>query len=108
MDLTTQTSGERENQKMRIEKPPVLRLEERMFHRRWKPIPWLVLMCCLAQWADAQANPPIRQPLTVSAKFRYFMDSSGAPAVLSGSQTWNTLQDWGDGGTAADLDLTRS
>jgi hypothetical protein len=28
-----------------------------------KPIPWLVLMCCLARWCDAQANPPIRQPL---------------------------------------------
>lgn len=77
-----------------------------MPHRRWKPIPWLVLMCCLARWCDAQANPPVRQPLSASENFRYFKDSTGAPLLLTGSQTWNTLQDWGtDGSAAADLDF---
>jgi hypothetical protein len=68
------------------------RLEGRTSHRRWKSMPWLVLMCCVARWCDAQASPPIRQPLAVSANFRYFKDSIGAPLVLTGSQTWNTLQ----------------
>jgi hypothetical protein len=81
------------------------RLEGRTSHRRWKSMPWLVLMCCLARWCDAQANPPIRRPLAVSANFRYFKDSIGAPLVLTGSQTWNTLQDWGTDGSAAALDF---
>jgi hypothetical protein len=66
---------------------------------------WLVLVCCLARWADAQAYPPIRKPLVVSANFRYFKDSSGAPVLLTGSQSWNTLQDWGTDGSAATLDF---
>src|SRR5215472_8294153 len=76
-----------------------------MPHRRRNPISWLLLMCCLARWADAQADPPVKKPLAVSANFRYFQDSSGAPVVLTGSQSWNTLQDWGTDGSAAALDF---
>jgi hypothetical protein len=68
-------------------------------------MPWLVLMCCLAQWANGQANQPIQKPLVVSRNFRYFNDSSGAPLVLTGSQSWNTLQDWGTDGSATSLDF---
>ena len=75
-----------------------------MPHCRWKPIPWLALVCCLAQWTNAQANPPINKPLAVSANFRYFKDSNGAPVVLTGSQSWNTLQDWGTDGSVEALD----
>jgi hypothetical protein len=76
-----------------------------MPHLRWKPLSWLVLVSCLTLWADAQANPPIKKPLAVSPNFRYFKDSNGTPVVLSGSQSWNTLQDWGTGGSAAALDF---
>src|SRR5215469_14374515 len=84
----------------------LLLLRGRMPRHRWRAVPWLILVCCLARWGDAQANPPIKKPLAVSANFRYFKDSSDAPVVLSGSQTWNTLQDWSTGGlpTAMDFD----
>jgi hypothetical protein len=82
---------------------PILR--ERLPHCRWKSMPWLLLLCCLTHWADAQANPLFKKPLAVSANFRYFQDSGGAPVMLNGSQTWNTLQDWGTGGSTAALDF---
>lgn len=80
-------------------------MEVSPLHHPWKVVPWLVMACCLAQWGGAQTDSPIKKPLTVSANFRYFKDSSGAPLVLSGSQTWNTLQDWGTDGSAAVLDF---
>jgi hypothetical protein len=48
---------------------------------------------------------PITSPLAVSANPNYFKDSSGAPLILNGSHTWNTLQDWGSNGSLEKLDF---
>ena len=50
-------------------------------------------------------QPLIRAPLKVSKNPNYFQDASGTPLVLCGSQTWNTLQDWGTGGSVQPLDF---
>jgi hypothetical protein len=55
--------------------------------------------------ARPQANPPITGPLAISSNPHYFKDAGGTPLLLSGSQTWNTLQDWGTDGTAPPLDF---
>jgi hypothetical protein len=50
-------------------------------------------------------NPPITAALTIAANHHYFQDGSGKAIVLSGSQTWNTLQDWGTSGIPQPLDF---
>lgn len=54
--------------------------------------------------ADA-AQPPINGPLRASRNPNYFQDASGTPIILCGSQTWNTLQDWGTDGSVQPLDF---
>jgi Protein of unknown function (DUF4038)/Concanavalin A-like lectin/glucanases superfamily/Putative collagen-binding domain of a collagenase/Fibronectin type III domain len=44
-------------------------------------------------------------PLAASANPNYFKDGSGTPLILNGSQTWNSLQDWGSNGTVQTLDF---
>ena len=51
------------------------------------------------------AAAPITGPLVVAANPNYFKDANGTPIVLSGSQTWNTFQDWGSGGTIQALNF---
>lgn len=58
-----------------------------------------------AQSAAEPSNPPIVRPLTVSNNPHYFQDGSGKALILSGSQTWNTFQDWGTGGAVQPLDF---
>jgi hypothetical protein len=48
---------------------------------------------------------PIMASLRVSKNPNYFADEKGNPLVLCGSQTWNTLQDWGSDGTVRSLDF---
>ena len=48
---------------------------------------------------------PIKGPLRQSRNPNYFEDASGAPLILCGSQTWNTLQDWGSKGAVRPLDF---
>ena len=48
---------------------------------------------------------PIERPLRGSRNPNYFEDASGRPLILCGSQTWNTLQDWGTDGTVQPLDF---
>jgi hypothetical protein len=48
---------------------------------------------------------PISAPLRASMNPNYFADASGAPLILCGSHTWNTLQDWGTNGTLQPLDF---
>ena len=48
---------------------------------------------------------PINWPLKQSKNPNYFEDASGTPLVLCGSQTWNTLQDWGTNGTVRPVDF---
>jgi hypothetical protein len=55
--------------------------------------------------ASAQATPPIDGPLRPSKNPNYFQDAHGTPLILCGSQTWNTLQDWGTDGTIQPLDF---
>ncbi len=59
----------------------------------------------LLHTAYGQANPPITGPLSVSGNSHYFKDPGGRIVVLNGSQTWNTLQDWGTDGAAQELDF---
>ena len=57
---------------------------------------------------DELANagpPPINGPLRASRNPNYFQDASGTPLILCGSQTWNTLQDWGTDGTVRPFDF---
>lgn len=55
--------------------------------------------------AADSANPLIAGELRVSSNPHYFQDASGTPILLNGSQTWNTFQDWGIGGTIQALDF---
>ena len=48
---------------------------------------------------------PITGPLRASTNPNYFQDASGGPLILCGSQTWNTLQDWGTAGSVRPLDF---
>jgi hypothetical protein len=55
---------------------------------------------------DGEVRPgKITGPLKASKNPNYFQDASGKPVVLCGSQTWNTLQDWGTDGPIRPLDF---
>ncbi len=73
------------------------------FHFSFLFVPFLLLW--FGQCAQPQSLPPIDGPLTASRNPNYFQDSRGSPLILSGSQTWNTLQDWGSGGSPQVLDF---
>jgi hypothetical protein len=47
----------------------------------------------------------IKGPLRQSKNPSYFEDAAGTPLILCGSHSWNTLQDWGTGGTTRALDF---
>jgi len=56
--------------------------------------------------AGNEAGPtPINGPLRPSKNPNYFEDATGTPIILCGSQTWNTLQDWGTNRTVRPLDF---
>jgi Family of unknown function (DUF6298)/Putative collagen-binding domain of a collagenase len=48
---------------------------------------------------------PIIGELAASPNPHYFKDAYGNALILAGSQTWNTLQDWGTGGSPRPLDF---
>lgn len=50
-----------------------------------------------AHSSSESAGVIIRRPLRASPNPNYFQDADGNPLILCGSQTWNTLQDWGTG-----------
>jgi Putative collagen-binding domain of a collagenase len=53
------------------------------------------------------ASTAIMVPLeALSTNPHYFTDGSGKAIYLTGSQTWNTLQDWGTNGSVQPLDFT--
>lgn len=64
-------------------------------------------LICLALAVPAAMHPafPITDPLRASANPHYFQDAAGNVMILSGSQTWNTLQDWGANGSLERLDF---
>jgi len=51
------------------------------------------------------ASIAIPSSLVASANPNYFQDASGTPILLSGSHTWNSLQDWGTNGTLRPFDF---
>jgi hypothetical protein len=55
--------------------------------------------------AMAAAPSKITGPLAASANPNYFQDATGSVLILNGSQTWNTLQDWGTNGSLQALDF---
>jgi hypothetical protein len=56
--------------------------------------------------AGRKAGPKsIQRPLRQSSNPNYFEDEGGAPLVLCGSHSWNTLQDWGTNGNIRELDF---
>src|SRR5215470_3684290 len=67
--------------------------------------PLRVLGAGLMLLTSIKAQPVLSGPLTVSDNHNYFKDSIGSVVVLNGSQTWNTLQDWGSNGSPRELDF---
>ena len=61
---------------------------------------WILLSAQLASAA------PVAGPLVASGNPNYFKDANGAVVILNGSQTWNTLQDWGSNGRLQPLDFS--
>jgi hypothetical protein len=56
--------------------------------------------------SSATAAKAITTPLkALSTNPRYFTDGTGKAVYLTGSHTWNTLQDWGTNGTVQPLDF---
>jgi hypothetical protein len=51
--------------------------------------------------------PAIYGPLRASKNPNYFADAKGRIVYLTGSHTWNTLQDWGTNGAVQPIDFTR-
>ena len=60
---------------------------------------------CTNFTAVSTTQTQIAGPLTASANPNYFKDSTGASIILTGSHTWNTLQDWGSNGSLQTLDF---
>jgi len=57
--------------------------------------------------APALTAKPITAPLkALSTNPNYFTDGSGKAIYLTGSHTWNNLQDWGTNGSIQPLDFT--
>jgi hypothetical protein len=65
----------------------------------------LIIVCALADFAAARDL--ISTPLRASpSNPNYFANETGKPVYLTGSHTWNNLQDWGNGGSVQPLDFT--
>src|SRR3984885_15433988 len=64
-----------------------------------------VLLLSLAHCAHPQETHKIAGPLAASTNPHYFKDANGKALILAGSQTWNTLQDWGSDGSPQALDF---
>ncbi len=65
----------------------------------------------LASARDGAGDDPASKPITVplralSTNPHYFTDGTGKAIYLTGSHTWNNLQDWGTNGSIQPLDFT--
>jgi hypothetical protein len=74
-----------------------------MWHYRFGLALFVSLL--VAQYARSEPAAPIAGPLVVSDNPHYFKDANGAVLILTGSQTWNTLQDWGSDGSPQALNF---
>jgi hypothetical protein len=65
-----------------------------------------ILLLLLSVGSTVNSLAQITKPLKVLAKNpNYFTDGSGKAVYLTGSQTWNTLQDWGTNDSIQPLDF---
>jgi len=64
----------------------------------------LLLLCAFLAGPTA-LFAQVAGPLTASSNPNYFKDANGTVLILNGSQTWNTLQDWGANGSVEKLDF---
>ena len=66
-----------------------------------------VLKLLLGAWLSGYITfaGQVAGPLTASRNPNYFQDAHGTVLILNGSQTWNTLQDWGSNGSIEALDF---
>lgn len=67
----------------------------------------LGLICIWPAGTVFASEAPIQRPLRASSNPHYFESTSGRPLILCGSQTWNSLQDWGTGGSVQSLDFEK-
>ncbi len=65
----------------------------------------LLPLLLLSLAGHPQTLPQIDGPLAASRNPNYFKDARGNVLILNGSQTWNTLQDWGAQGSPQVLDF---
>ena len=78
---------------------------------RWVVIAFLIA-CFISSsrsyaQSSAESNPPITGVLTRSRNHHYFQDAKGHAILLVGSQTWNSLQDWGADNSPQPFDFAR-
>jgi hypothetical protein len=64
-----------------------------------------LLLLCAFLAGPAALIAQVAGPLTASRNPNYFKDANGTVLILNGSQTWNTLQDWGANGSVQKLDF---
>jgi Putative collagen-binding domain of a collagenase len=69
------------------------------------PLLLLLLAPCVQPQTTPQATTRIDGPLVASKNPNYFRDAQGNVLILNGSQTWNTLQDWGSQTSPQALDF---
>ena len=58
-----------------------------------------LLTLLTSQYVNPQSTAPTSGPLAVSKNPHYFQEPDGTVIALNGSQSWNTLQDFGTNGT---------
>ncbi len=75
-----------------------------IFSRLKTALLWAAILVA-PQRSRPQENPRIAAPLVPSVNPHYFQDPGGRIVPLSGSQTWNTLQDWSSDGSGPGLDF---
>lgn len=65
----------------------------------------LKFLFCMLSWVQIAVAGQVAGPLRASPNANYFQDANGTVLILNGSQTWNTLQDWGSNGSVQTLDF---
>jgi hypothetical protein len=104
--LSEKLSGDYRLSGPRSGRSPVQSARRLGLHFKFATLSWLLLL--LAPCAEAQTTPQptkIDGPLVASRNPNYFRDAHGSVLILNGSQTWNTLQDWGSNGSPRVLDF---
>jgi hypothetical protein len=64
-----------------------------------------IVVIILGTFICINLDGQIEVPLKASKNPNYFENTIGEPLILCGSQTWNTLQDWGTNGSTEPIDF---